>query len=122
LCDGFYPLFLDPGANPGRYDGHADAIRREAERIGRDLGGFTLMAFVSARLLESSFDGSSRPICTGNAEQFLEDLQEFARRGYSRCSLHLDVPSGTVTEMLEIMHAVSASVIPSAHSLGGAFA
>jgi probable F420-dependent oxidoreductase len=36
-CDGFYPIFLDPQAEPKRFAPLLDEIRREAGRLGRDL-------------------------------------------------------------------------------------
>ena len=42
--DGFYPMFLDLLARPSRMVSVIDALRREADLIGRDLGDFDLLA------------------------------------------------------------------------------
>jgi len=85
-CDGFYPIFLDPQADPNRFAPLQDEIRREADRIGRDLSKFFMMAVASGRLANPGARQSGpgpRPICTGSGEQVLSDLQRFADAGYS---------------------------------------
>src|SRR5579885_304445 len=85
-CDGFYPIFLDPQADPDRFAPLQDEIRREAERIGRDLSKFFMMAVASGRLAaagERQPARGGRPICTGTADQVLADLERFAAAGYS---------------------------------------
>jgi len=92
-CDGFYPIFLDPQADPDRFAPLQDEIRREADRLGRDLSKFFMMAVTSGRLTSPSDrqqGGGRRPICTGSAEDVLSDLQRFANAGYSLAVLILD--------------------------------
>ena len=122
-CDGFYPLFLDPYADPARYNGLNQYIFEEGNRNGRDMSDFRLLAFVSARIVPSSHElarRDHRPVCTGTAEQILQDLTRFAANGYDACSLHLDIPSGTVDEMLEVMQQLSEEVLPAARELKAA--
>ena len=85
-CDGFYPIFLDPHAEPTRFAPLQEEIRREADRIGRDLSKFFMMAVASGRIAghgERQSGSGPRPICTGSADQVLSDLQRFADAGYS---------------------------------------
>lgn len=85
-CDGFYPIFLDPLADPNRFAPLHDEIRREADRLGRDPAKFFMMAVASGRLTtpaERQHGRKPRPICTGSAQQVLSDLQRFADAGYS---------------------------------------
>ncbi|HTQ24181.1 MAG TPA: TIGR03619 family F420-dependent LLM class oxidoreductase [Candidatus Binataceae bacterium] len=92
-CDGFYPIFLDPQAEPNRYAPLQDEIRREADRLGRDVSKFFMMAVVSGRLTSPSEQGKGskpRPICTGSAADVLADLQRFADAGYSLAVFILD--------------------------------
>ena len=112
-CDGLYPMFLDAYADPGRFDGLRDVVRREADRIGRDLSGFRFYAFASAALQPEPTNGRRRTL-SGNAEQVLADLQRFADHGYSHVTLHFDVPSGTVAELMETVERFAAEVLPEA--------
>jgi len=52
-CEGFYPIFRDPYADPARYAALQDINRREGERHGRDLSQFALIGVASARLTSS---------------------------------------------------------------------
>jgi probable F420-dependent oxidoreductase len=84
--DGLYPLFLDPYPDPARYSGLHDIIRQEAKTLGRDTAQFSMLAASSARVTDASDPLSRakpRRICTGTPEQVLEDLQRFAKAGYS---------------------------------------
>jgi alkanesulfonate monooxygenase SsuD/methylene tetrahydromethanopterin reductase-like flavin-dependent oxidoreductase (luciferase family) len=85
-CDGFYPIFLDPMADPNRYAPLQDEIRREADRLGRDLSKFFMMAVASGRLTaptDRQQGRMPRRICTGSPGDVLSDLQRFADAGYS---------------------------------------
>jgi probable F420-dependent oxidoreductase len=104
LCDGLYPLFLDPGADPFRYAGLQDVVRRELESRGRDPGCFLMLAATSMRITDASDPVASRkrrPICTGTSEQVLEDLARFAAAGYSLVVCAFDCPSHEVEEVCE---------------------
>jgi probable F420-dependent oxidoreductase len=115
-CDGLYPMFLDAYADPGRFDGLRDAVRREADRVGRDMSSFRFYAFASAALTREPANGRRRTL-SGNAEQVLDDLQRFADHGYSHVTLHFDVPSGTVAELMEIVERFAQEVLPEAAEL-----
>jgi probable F420-dependent oxidoreductase len=118
-CDGFYPIFLDPQADPNRFAPLLDEIRREAGRIGRDLSRFFLMAVASARLTapgDPQHDKNPRAICTGAAEQVLSDLQRFADAGYSLVVLIFDC-SGQVEELEEQIQRFGEEVIPPARGI-----
>ena len=86
LCDGLYPLFLDPGADPFRDAPLQDVVRRELDRRSRDPGSFFMLAGASMRITAAADPlarRTERPICTGTPEQVLEDLARFASAGYS---------------------------------------
>jgi hypothetical protein len=83
--DGFYPIFLDTYADPSRYADLQDLIRREGEKLKRDLSRFSIIGVASARLTAASApeaQAKRRRICTGTAEQVLSDLARFAEAGY----------------------------------------
>jgi probable F420-dependent oxidoreductase len=118
-CDGFYPIFLDPQADPNRFAPLQDEIRREGERLERDLSKFFMMAVVSARLTKPGDPQASkkpRPICTGTAEQVLSDLQRFADAGYSLAVCLFDC-SGRVEELEEQIQRFGEQIIPSAKGI-----
>ncbi|MGE0823564.1 MAG: TIGR03619 family F420-dependent LLM class oxidoreductase [Candidatus Binatia bacterium] len=117
LCDGYYPIFLDTYADPTRYATQQDLIRREAERLKRDLSQFFMIGVASARLTSAtSPDAQEKPrrICTGTAEQVLSDLERFANAGYSLIILFFDCPSGQMTELEEQIQHCGQEVIPHA--------
>jgi len=114
--DGLYPMFLDAYADPGRFDSLRDAVRREGERIGRDLSGFRLYAFASGALTDAVVDARRRTL-TGRAEQVLGDLEHFARHGYSHVTMHFDVPSGTIGELFETVERFASEVLPGAAAI-----
>jgi hypothetical protein len=73
-------------ADPNRYAPLQDEIRREADRLGRDLSKFFMMAVASGRLTAPTDRQQGRipsPICTGSPGDVLSDLQRFADAGYS---------------------------------------
>jgi probable F420-dependent oxidoreductase len=119
-CDGFYPIFLDTYAAPDRYAALQDVMRREADRLKRDLRQFSLIGVVSARLTASNdpqAQANPRRICTGTAEQILTDLARFTEVGYALMILFFDCPSGTMTEQEEQMQRFGQEVIPQAEKL-----
>ena len=119
-CDGYYPLFLDPHAEPTRYDHHHDVIRAELEGIGRDPATFTMMGAATFHLTsDGAPTGTSgqRMICTGTAEQILDDLGRFAAAGYSLIVAKLVSPSGQVAELRENIARVGEQIIPAAAAL-----
>ena len=120
LCDGFYPIFLDPFARPDRYTREQAVIRKELDEIGRPHDEFMMMAVSSARITASDDPLSQenrRRICTGTAEQILEDLRHFADEGYSLVVCFFDCPSGEMAELEDQMQRFGEEVIPEARKI-----
>ncbi len=120
LCDGFYPIFLDPFARPNRYTKEQAVIRKDLDAISRPHDEFIMMGVSSARITASADSpGRKRPrrICTGPAEQILEDLQSFAKEGYGLVVCFFDCPSGQLSELEDQMQQFSSSVIPEAKNI-----
>lgn len=120
LCDGFYPIFLDPYADPARFAPLQDEIRREAAGIRRDLSEFRMLGIASARITDAAQAEARRTprrICSGTGEQILEDLQRFADAGYSLIVCFFDCPSGSVNELLEQIDRFGQEVIPPAKKI-----
>jgi probable F420-dependent oxidoreductase len=119
-CDGYYPLFLDPYAEPSRYSHQHDLIRAELDAIGRDPTTFTMMGAATFHLTDEpsapGSDGRSM-ICTGTAEQILDDLERFAAAGYSLIVAKIVCPSGEVSELRENVGRIGAEVVPEAAGL-----
>lgn len=117
-CEGLYPMFLDAHGDPRKMDHLAEAVAKEGERIGRDLSTFQLAGFCQIRLCDDAEvakrfpDG--RPLLTGSAEQVIEDLELYARHGYSHITGHFDTPSGTAAEWKEQIAQFAEQVIPEA--------
>ncbi|WP_420623972.1 LLM class F420-dependent oxidoreductase [Candidatus Poriferisodalis sp.] len=119
-CDGFYPLFLDPYSEPNRYDALNDVIRDELDQVGRAHETFTMAAATTMHVTDASdalATASPRMICTGSAEQVLEDLEGFAKAGYSLAVCLMDVPSGELSELREQIDRVGREVLPQASDL-----
>ncbi len=117
-CDGFYPLFLDPYAEPSRYAVHQDLIRAELDTLDRDPADFTMMGAATIHLTTDAeargSDGRQR-ICTGSAKRILTDLQRFADAGYSLMVLKIVCPSGEVSELREHIERIGHEIIPVAN-------
>ena len=120
LCDGFYPLFIHPGARPHDLDHLQDAIRREAECVDRDLSTFQMIGVVGARLTSAddpSLRCTPRPICEGTAEMILADLEAFAAAGYSSMVVEHDCrDTKSAAELFERVEAFGEEVLPMAAS------
>jgi len=117
LCDGLFPLFLDPGSDPFRAAPLHDVVRRELDAQGRDPGDFLMLAGVSMRITDVSDPVARRkprPVCTGTAEQVLEDLARFAVAGYSLVVALFDCPSHSVDELTEQIERAGRDVLPAA--------
>ncbi len=115
LCDGFYPMFSHPGSRPHDLDRFQDEIRREAERVGRDLSDFMMMAVVTVRITDADdphLKRKVRPICEGTPEMILADLQEFAEAGYSLMVAHQDCQTSTAAEVFERIEQFGQEIIP----------
>ncbi len=117
--DGLYPMFLDAYADPARFDGLREVVRREAERVDRDLSAFRLYAFASGLVTDTGANGRRRTL-TGSAEQVLGDLERFAAHGYSHVTMHFEVASGTTDELFEIVERFAAEVLTEASALQAA--
>ena len=119
-CDGFYPLFLDPYSPPDRYEALWDVVREELDDIGRDPGTFTLGAAATMRVTDADdplATASQRKVNTGTAEQVLENLERFAKAGYSLVVCLLDIPSGEMSEFYEQVDRIGREVLPEAAGL-----
>lgn len=117
LCDGLYPILLDPRSEPGRFDHLVEAVRREADAIGRDLAGFRLACFVTGRVEDAPRPAAGRPLLAGSAGQLLDDLARLADQGYGHATIYPDVPSGTVAEFLETVERLGRDVLPAAAAI-----
>ncbi|MEL7208848.1 MAG: TIGR03619 family F420-dependent LLM class oxidoreductase [Actinomycetota bacterium] len=119
-CDGFYPLFLDPYAEPGRYDAHQSLIRAELDTLGRDPATFTMMGAATVHLTTddqaAGTEGRQR-ICTGSPDRILTDLARFADAGYSMIVAKIVCPSGEVAELRDHIARIGAEIIPAAREL-----
>lgn len=118
-CDGFYPLFLDPYAEPTRYARHQEIIREELSALGRDPATFTMMGAATFHLTDGPSHGpDGRPmICTGDAGSILADLERFAAAGYSLIVAKMVCPSGSVSELRETVEKVGDEIIGDAAGL-----
>jgi probable F420-dependent oxidoreductase len=120
LCDGLYPLFLDPGADPVRAAPLQDVVRRDLDRQGRDPGTFFMLAAASMRITAADDPlarRKQRPICTGTPQQVVEDLSRFAGAGYSLVVANFDCPSHTVDELCEQIERAGVDVLPTAAAI-----
>lgn len=117
LCDGLYPIFLDPGADPARFANLQEICRRELDRLGRAHATFNMLALASMRVTDAPVDEKDRAICTGSPEQVLTDLERFAAAGYTHVVAFYDCPSGEVDDLLEQIERTGETVIPAARSI-----
>jgi len=120
LCDALYPLFLDSHAEPDRFAPLQDIIRREAEKIGRDVTQFSMFCASSAHIVDADHAASRanpRRICTGTAEQILSDLHRFAAAGYSMVVCMMECASNTLVELEEQIQRFGEEVIPEAKGI-----
>jgi len=114
-CDGLYPLFLDPGADPFRFAGLQEVVRKELAALGREASSFAMIAAASMRITDAGdpvAGRAARPICTGTPEQVLEDLARFAQAGYSLVVAAFDCPSGEVSELREQIARAGHEIVP----------
>lgn len=116
-CDGLYPIFLDPGADPLRFSGLQDIVRAELDLQKRPHDEFSMIAVASMRIEKKAYEGRDRPICTGSPGQVLSDLERFARAGYSHLIAFYDCPSGDVSELLDQVELTGEAVIPEAKGI-----
>ena len=77
---------MRPHDDPHGFDNLQDEIRREAERVDRDLSDFAMICHVSTLVTDAGHpitQQDPRPILGGTAEQVIADLGRFADAGYS---------------------------------------
>jgi len=120
FADGLYPILLAPNSEPDQYSALQDEIRREAEKMGRDLSEFAMLGCVSAYITDADHPEAQRKprrICAGTAEQILLDLERFADAGYSLMNMHFDCPSVKVEELQEQIERFGKEVIPLAKNI-----
>jgi probable F420-dependent oxidoreductase len=117
-CDGFYPIVTESEVYCARFAQLRDQVHQTAEQIGRDMTGFDLITLVMCRLTTSNKGvHQQRPFLDGTGEEILSDMSKLASYGYSHCTLHLDVRSGSLTEFIEMMERIGEEVIPEASEL-----
>jgi hypothetical protein len=74
-----------------------------------------MLAGVSMRITDVSnpiVGRRPRPICTGTAEQVLEDLARFAAAGYSLVVALFDCPSHSMDELVEQIERAGRDLLP----------
>jgi probable F420-dependent oxidoreductase len=119
-CDGLYPLFLDTHCEADRFTPLQELIRREADKLGKDVTQFRMLAAASARITDASDPQSRqspRPTCTGTGEQILQHLQAFADAGFSMIVCMMMCPSGSLAEQHEQIQRFGEEVIPQAKAI-----
>jgi len=119
-CDGLYPLFLDTHCEADRFTPLQELIRREADKLGKDVTQFRMLAAASARITDASDPQSRqspRPTCTGTGEQILQHLQAFADAGFSMIVCMMLCPSGNLSELHEQIQRFGEEVIPQAKGI-----
>ena len=122
-CDGFFPTFVEPGADPHRYAPLQDIIRKELDAAGKDPGEFSMLCISSVQITDADHAESKRSprkICTGTGEQILEDLQRFADAGYGLVVFIFDCPSGQIAELREQVERIGTEVMPHARDIKAA--
>jgi probable F420-dependent oxidoreductase len=120
LCDGLYPLFLDTHCEADRFAPLQDIIRKEADKLDKDVTQFHMMAAATARATDASdpdAQKAKRPTCTGTPEQILEHLQQFADAGFSMVVCMMMCPSGTLAEQHEQIQRFGEEIIPQAKGI-----
>jgi len=120
LCDGFYPMFMEPYTDPHRHAREQDIIRKELDARRKDPGEFSMLGVAVARITDADHPEATRNprmTLTGSGEQILEDLQRFADAGYSLVVCHLDCPSGEMAELRDQIERFGAEVIPHARDI-----
>ena len=122
-CDGFYPMFFEPDADPFRFAPLQDIIRDELKKSGQGAEHFAMIATATMRLTSANdplAQRSQRKTCTGTPEQVLADLERFARAGYSLIVALFDCPSGEVKEYQEQLEWAGRDIVPQAASITAA--
>ena len=114
-CDGLYPLFFDQQFNPALYKPLQDIIRREADKIKRNLSDFYMIAAAWAHIKngnKSLGKSSNRHTLTGSINQIIDHLAELAEEGYSLVTCMLMCPSGSINELKDQIQEFGEEIIP----------
>lgn len=115
-CDGLYPRVDESSTDlAARHAGLRDAVRREADRIGRALDGFRLAILGSCELDPPA--SVEVPFLSGSAAGVLERLQELAEQGFSHCTLRPILRRPNVEAFLEVAQRIAEEVVPQAAEL-----
>lgn len=118
--DGFIPLLTRPDHQPEDYLDVQDAIRIEAEKIGRDTRELANVAFCSFRISEADDEEATREPrwnLGGSAEQIISDIERYAACGYSVVALAPICPSRTYAEFQEQVEWLARDVMPEAKKI-----
>lgn len=118
-CDGVYPIVTDPDVSKETFAGLRNTIEAEAEALGRDLAHFKLMTLVMCLVTEKQNVSTvkRRSFMSGSPDNIVEDLTALASCGFSHCTVHLDVRSGSIAEFIDMMELLGEEVVPSASAL-----
>ena len=119
-ANGIDPILMRPHDDPHGFDNLQDEIRREAERVDRDLSDFAMICHVSALVTDAGHpitQQDPRPILGGTAEQVIADLGRFADAGYSLVVIAPVCPSRTFEEYREQLERLGNDVIPAAKEI-----
>jgi probable F420-dependent oxidoreductase len=114
LCDGLYPLFLDPTISPDALTPLQEIVKEELARLGRDTREFAMLAAIGLRVDAPGERTEPPRICAGSPDQVLEGLARYAAAGYSTVVAKLDCPTGEQAELLEQIARVGSEIIPAA--------
>lgn len=120
LCDGLYPLFLDPTIDPDALAPLHRIVAEELDRAGRTPEEFAMLAAIGLRVDAPGERTDPPRICAGSPDRVLEGLSKFAAAGYSTVVVKLDCPSGDQSEILEQIHRVGQEIIPAAADITAA--
>lgn len=112
-CDGLYPRIDENAASPASlHNPLRDAIKYEADRIGRDLTGFELAIIGSCEL--NAPPSVATPWLSGSASAILERLAELAGEGIGYCTLRPILHGETFEDFVESAQALAEDVLPHA--------
>ena len=118
-CDGLYSLFLDSQVEFDRFTGLQNIIKEERSKINKDITDFLMIGAATAKVAEvNSAESRNKPRrnCGGTPEQILEDLEAYAKAGYSLIICMLQCDEGTSSEQQEQIAQFGEEIIPIAKS------
>ena len=118
--DGFMPILTRPDQQPEDYVEVQEAIRVEADKIGRDTKELANVAFTSFRISDASDEEATRQPrwnLGGSADQILSDIERYAKCGYSVMVMAPICPSRTFAELEEQVEWLARDVLPEAKKI-----